>query len=136
LQGVHKLAPVIDTWLRQLLQHHIKMLRQCWYTALSLLVVFQWISTQLPKNGICSWQCVWRTVECRDAKGWFTQGQYRGTASEQVTWWVSCLKNRTAFCSANCLASKFRKVDGHTGQLTHCGPVFFPLYLSQIINSK
>jgi hypothetical protein len=21
-------------------------------------------------------------------------------------------------------------------QLTHCGPVFFPLYLSQIINSK
>jgi putative Mn2+ efflux pump MntP len=66
LQSVHKLAPVINTWLGQLLQHHITMLRQYWCTVLLMLVALQCISSQLPKYGICSWQYIQRTVEWCD----------------------------------------------------------------------
>lgn len=67
LQSVHKLAPVINTWLGQLLQHHITMLCQYWRTVLLLLVALHCISSQLPKNGICSWLYTQRTVECCDS---------------------------------------------------------------------
>jgi len=66
LQSVHKLAPVINTWLGQLLQHHITMLRQYWHTGLLMSLALQCISSQLPKNGICSWQYIQITVECYD----------------------------------------------------------------------
>jgi hypothetical protein len=37
----------------------------------------------------------------------------------------------------NTTIEKFMEYYTHQiGILTHCGPVFFPLYLSQIINSK
>ena len=66
LQSVHKLAPVINTWLGQLLQHHTTIFRQYWCTVWLTLVALQCISSRLPKNGICSWQYIQGTVECYD----------------------------------------------------------------------